>query len=310
MRLARTSGSGLGAAAVLSGLAAVAVFGGLGGEHALRASDLPRSQHLPPTWHAVETANFRILSYGSRPADLVVGEACEAVRKQLVARWHAELGGWTPKCEVVLHPTRDAYLREVGASGRDTLGSAVVDRRDGGIRSRRIDICATGGDWTRLVLAHEMTHVVLADRFAGHAVPRWVDEGAAILADPRDKQGRHRQDLARAQAGRDTFRVCELMALADYPPPHRWGAFYGQSASLVQFLVEQQGEADLMAFVEASLANGYEGASRQVYTCGLAELEQRWQSRVRGKALAKSVAPNRVTRPHAPQGLPVSLAKP
>jgi hypothetical protein len=300
----------LGAVAALCGLAVAVVLGGLGGVRALRADSSVPSRHLPPTWHAVETANFRILNFGSQVADEGTQRACEAVRKQLAARWYCELAAWSPKCEVVLHPTRDAYLRAVGAGGRNTVGSALVDRHDGVIRSRRIDICAVKAGWVESALAHEMTHVVLADRFTG-PVPRWVDEGVAILADPRDKQGRHREDLVRALAHREAFRVCELMTLADYPAPNRWGTFYGQSASLVQFLVAQHGEQTFMDFVEASLADGYDGASRRVYRCDLAELERHWRAHCRGESQTLTQEQSlSATNRHATVAQTVSLPKP
>lgn len=272
-------GDGLGAVAAFCGLAAAVVFGGLGGVHASRAETVYSRQ--PPSWHAVETANFRVLNYGTRPLDSKAANACEQLRKRLFDRWHETSTAWTPKCEIILHPTRDAYLREVGAGGRNTLGSAWIERHEGTIRSRRIDICATGDGWIDSVLGHEMTHVVLADRFTRVPVPRWVDEGAAILADSHEKQGRHRQDLDRALAERAVFRVHELVSLGDYPGNGRWGTFYGQSASLVAFLLRHGGEQTFLSFVETALTAGYDHAAMQLYDCSLAELERRWHAQAR-----------------------------
>ena len=58
---------GLGRAAVLGGLAVALVLGGLGGVHLLRAAIGCQSQYRSPTWYAVETANFRILSLDHKP---------------------------------------------------------------------------------------------------------------------------------------------------------------------------------------------------------------------------------------------------
>ena len=35
------------------------------------------------------------------------------------------------------------------------------------------------------ILPHEVTHVVLADLFTTQQIPRWADEGMAVLAEPR-----------------------------------------------------------------------------------------------------------------------------
>jgi Peptidase MA superfamily len=232
------------------------------------------------SWHVVESANFRILSYGTQGVSGNTAKACESMREQLARQWLADpgIGDWTPKCDVVLHPSDQAYLREVGSGGRNTVASALVDRRSGRVSLRRIDVRATRAGWQTAALAHEMVHVVLADRFADQALPRWLDEGMAILADPREKREQHQRDLRRAVARGTQFRVAELLAFADYPPPDRWGTFYGQSASLVDYLVRQQGHRRFVEFVDLALERGYEDALRRVYGLGIGELERRWQA--------------------------------
>ncbi len=125
-------------------------------------------------------------------------------------------------------------------------------------------------------LAHEMTHVVIADRFVEGPLPRWIDEGIAILADTREKRRGHTNNVRRTVAAGAHFRLAELLTLADYPPQGRWGAFYDQSAALVEFLVEQQGHAQFVAFVELSIEHGYDRALEEIYGCGVGELERRW----------------------------------
>jgi hypothetical protein len=193
---------------------------------------------------------------------------------------------WIPKCDIVLHPTDEAYLREVGSGGRNTAASSLVDRQQGRIVLRRIDIRSTQSNWQMAALGHELTHVVLADRFEGRSLPRWIDEGMAILADPDEKQLRHRNDLKKAIAARAEFRVLELVTLADYPAAQRWGTFYGQSASLVQFLVDQAGPEQFVGFVEVALDRGYDQGLRQVYHFGIADLERRWHAQLNAPVVA------------------------
>ncbi|MEX0978552.1 MAG: peptidase MA family metallohydrolase [Pirellulales bacterium] len=237
-------------------------------------------------WHIVETASFRILSYGATPVSPQTAEACERVRDQLTRQWLSNAPGlsdapaeaWSPKCDLVLHATDAAYLREVGGGGRGTVASALVDRQRGRIALRRIDIRSTRSDWLTSALAHELAHVVLCDRFVLEALPRWLDEGIAIQADPHHKRQQHQRDLERAVARGLQFRVAELFALADYPPADRWGTFYGQSASLVAYLVAQQGHQRFVEFVELSQQRGYDDALRRVYRFGIGELERRWHA--------------------------------
>jgi hypothetical protein len=260
-------------------------------------------------WHVAESDNFRILNYGPRPLGRSTAEVCERLRAELSGQWlsgqwlsgqwlsgqrlsgqcpsGANQTAWRPKCEVVLHPTDQAYLDEVGRGGRQTVASALVDRQDGRVLRRRIDVRATRPDWQSAALGHELVHVVLADRFGDAALPRWLDEGMAILADSREKQRRHRHSLERAMAAGTHFRLAELVALGDYPPAERWGAFYGQSASVVEYLVAQRGHARFVEFVELALERGYDHALRKVYgLADLGELERRWHGQVFAPASA------------------------
>jgi hypothetical protein len=252
-------------------------------------------------WHIVETASFRILSYGTTPVSSQTAQACERMRDQLTQQWLSDAPGladapaeaWSPKCDLVLHATDAAYVREVGSGGRSTVASALVDRKGGRITLRRIDIRATRSDWLSSALAHELAHVVLCDRFVDEALPRWLDEGIAILADPRQKRQQHQRELERAVARGSQFRVAELFALEDYPAAERWGTFYGQSASLVEYLVSQQGHGRFVEFVELSQEHGYDAALRRVYRFGIAELERRWHAEL----TAPSATTSRVKRP-------------
>jgi hypothetical protein len=262
---------------------AVCLVGGLGSQ-----AWAARPGATAPRWHVFESANFRILNYGTAPVSEQTADNCERLRAALTRQWlgKAECPAWTPKCALVLHASDQGYLREVGQGGRSTVASALVDRQDGNIVLRRIDVRATRPDWENGALGHELTHVVLADRFAVEALPRWLDEGIAILSDPHAQQQRHRKSLERAVVRGNQFRLAELLTLGDYPPPDRWGVFYGQSASLVGYLVEQQGHARFVEFAELALEHGYDKALRSVYRVGIAELERSWHRSLTSRAEA------------------------
>jgi hypothetical protein len=273
-------------------------FGSFGGVPALQAATRSeRSESSPRGWHAVETASFRIFNYGTAPLTAEAAQECEALRVTLIKRWGGDLAGagWSPKCQIVLHPSDAAYLREVGAAGRDTVASSLVERKQGRIVSRRIDIRANQPQWQTRALGHELSHVILADRFAGQPVPRWVDEGIALLADPAEKRAQHLVDLGNAVKIHSEYRVLELVTLANYPATQRWGTFYGQSMSLVQFLVDQGGTEQFLRFVELAMEQGYERGLQTVYRIGIADLERRWLASVAarprdGKTIASVAA--------------------
>jgi hypothetical protein len=265
------------------------------GRSARAARPAPRQAAVGQSWQVVETTNFRILSYSTQPVDATVGEACERLRESLCAKWHSSNAAgenpataWSPKCDIVLHPNDASYLREVGAGATSTVASSLVDHKEGRVCLRRVDVRSQQTKWETASLPHELTHVILADCFVGHLVPRWIDEGAALLADPTEKQMRHKAEMAGAVADRSAFRVVELLTLEDYPANHRWGAFYGQSLSLVEYLTQQRSTDDFIRFVNLSFDKGYDASLREVYgVADIAELERYWQSR---SALPRSVA--------------------
>jgi hypothetical protein len=114
-------------------------------------------------------------------------------------------------------------------------------------------------------LPHELTHVVLRDRFTSAPSPRWADEGMATLADTEAKQGRHHKDLMTALANGTTFRAANLLAMDDYPQADRFGAFYGESVSLTKFLVDRATPQRFVEFVERAGREGYDAALRFCY---------------------------------------------
>ncbi len=210
-----------------------------------------------------------------------MGLACEQLHDRLCAKWHTtdSVAAWTPKCDVVLHPNDASYLREVGRRV-STVASSLIDQKEGVISLRRVDVRSQKSNWQSAALPHELTHVILADCFGGRVVPRWIDEGAALLADPAEKRLRHKAEMDQAIADRLAFRVVELMTLEDYPADNRWGAFYGQSLSLVEYLTEQRSSDEFIRFVQLSFDKGYDASLREVY--GLADvnaLERHWKTR-------------------------------
>ena len=186
---------------------------------------------------------------------------------------------WALRCYVVVHPTTESYLREVGTGGQNTLGSSLIKTDKRQIVARRIDIRGNVADPLHAALPHEMTHVILADAFAGEELPRRADEGIAMLADPPEKLAGHSRDLNAAIAQHREFRIGELLLKADYPAGEQRAAFYGESASLVAFLAARREPAALIGFIHRAADKGTDLALREVYGIHDAgQLERLWRS--------------------------------
>ncbi|MBX7074796.1 MAG: hypothetical protein K1X71_16770 [Pirellulales bacterium] len=235
-------------------------------------------------WHWDETANFRVYCLTGKEDAGRLAARCEALRQHLFSLWLADESpkAWRSRCEVIVFPNRDSYLQAVGAGAAQTAGSALIEMESGRVARRRIDLRGDLGRDMQSALAHEMTHVVIAERIDRGRIPAWADEGMAVLADMPEKQSLHAADLRQGLRSRTTFRVVDLLSLASYPRPARMGVFYGQSGALVSFLVGRGTPAQFVRFIELAIDHGYDRALRETYQIdGVAQLEQIWQQRLR-----------------------------
>lgn len=227
-----------------------------------------------------ETANFRIYGLQSRDHAAWCAQRLEALRTRLQKCWlgNAEHAAWSRKCEVVVHGTFDAYLRQAGPGAESTLGASRIEFDHGQVAARRIDIRADKPGWFDAVVPHELSHIVLADEFPCGNLPAWADEGMAVLADSPEKQALHLRDAGTARKTGAATTLAGFITQRDYPCASEMPAFYGRSVSLVRLLVDRQTPADFVRFLHRAETGGYEAALRECYGIdGAADLERHWR---------------------------------
>lgn len=255
-----------------------------GFEGGARAAEAAPASPLPLSWHVRETANFRI--YHTDPAQAEkAAQAAEAVRAQQARRWgsSAVRTPWSPRCDVYLYPTPRDFAQMTGQP-ETSPGFSTMGVNGNRIVARRVNLRADHPQLLTAILPHEVTHVVLADLFTQQQIPRWADEGMAVLAEPRAEQSSRASELTEPLKEGRVFKLSELMAI-DYPNAEAWNLYYAQSVSLTQFLVEQGSPEQFVAFVRGAQRKGVENALRESYHIeGFAELENRWQSFARRQA--------------------------
>ena len=237
------------------------------------------------TWQVRDTVNFRVCSTGEREAAEQLATRCEELREHLAGVWlnQRPASAWKVRCEVVVHSSDAGYERAVGRGAQMTVGSALIETEGSRIVTRRIDLRPDRGSETQTALAHELTHVIIADRIDRSQLAPWADEGIAVLADCPEKQKAHFDDLRRGLDSQETFRIGELFTLSHYPAPEQMGVFYGQSASLASFLVARETPADFVRFLEIAAVEGYDSALSTVYDIAdVAALEQLWTASLKG----------------------------
>jgi hypothetical protein len=239
----------------------------------------------PADLSPVDTPNFRIIHSDRALAERIAREA-ESARTAQVKRWMA--GGppataWSPKCEVHVYATAAAFSRETGQRP-ESPGFSTISMGDGRVVARRINLRADHANVVDAVLPHEVTHVVLADLFPTEQIPRWADEGMAVLAEPAKEQALRAADLEQPLASGRVFPVDKLVSM-DYPQDESWSLYYAQSVSLTRFLVESGSPDRFVKFVRLAQQSGAEPAVRSVYGIrDFGELHERWVEYARSHA--------------------------
>jgi hypothetical protein len=230
-------------------------------------------------WIATST-NFHVRSFQSANEARHVALHCEEVRDLLSATYGltVESTCWSPKCEVFLFLSKHKYGAVVGREAMETLGSSLVRPETGTVQSRRIDLRTDVPNYLQEVLAHELTHVLIADHFRDGPPPLWYDEGLALLADSQSKQALHQRDLRIGMNRGTVFSVSELLTAKQYPTVDRVSVFYGQCASMARCLYQEGSPEKIHEFAKRSQEIGVNLALKECYgVAGLPDLEQRWR---------------------------------
>ena len=121
-------------------------------------------------------------------------------------------------------------------------------------------------------------HVVMAEECAACELPVWADEGMALMADPAAKRELHLRDLRSAYRSNTICPLAQFLSSASYPCRQNIAVFYGQSLSIVQFLVDRKSAPQFLRFLRLAGQAGYDSALRSCYGIdGVADLERQWR---------------------------------
>jgi hypothetical protein len=252
-------------------------------------------------WKVLETKNFRIFHADSALADRFARRA-EQAREELFRYWtgSASSSQWSPRCDVYLYPDASIYSRMTGQPA-DTPGFSTMGLSGGKVVARRINLRADAKDLVEAVTPHEVSHVVLADLFPTQQIPRWADEGMAVLSEPIEAQAARLADLEGPLSSGRVFRTGAMLTSPN-PDGRFWELYMAQSASLTRFLVQLDSPERFVAFLKAAERLGPEAAIRDAYGFDdLDELHSRWLAHARkgpeaGPADLIAVRPEGITR--------------
>ncbi|HEX4608641.1 MAG TPA: hypothetical protein VH092_10595 [Urbifossiella sp.] len=129
-----------------------------------------------------------------------------------------------------------------GAGGATTFTFGQSDgERPPGVTSAAMELHGPFKTTLASTLPHEVMHVVLATHF-GRPVPRWADEGIAVLAESDVEQTNHEvraRELLNAGRG---IRLATLFRMTDYP--RDMIVMFVQGHSVCRFLLDRGPPAD------------------------------------------------------------------
>ena len=236
--------------ALFASLIVVVGFSSVGSE--LRADQLPCGCRAgqcrctrsvkPHSWQVIESRSFRVHHVGQLAVAERLSPLCEKSRQSLQERWLGDAAkeSWSPKCDLFLYPS-GAEFQRLTRFPADTWGFADLEIGQGQVWMRRLHLRSDDPQKLDKTLVHELTHVVLADYFAEHQIPRWADEGIAVLSEPIERRNELRDWLTKEATQNRLFSWKELASQKQIPRDKRLGdLFYAQSSALIEFLLAKQ----------------------------------------------------------------------
>lgn len=214
--------------------------------------------------NALDSKSFVVKYSGRKAVAEEVIRAAEVARQEVFKRWSGPAGGeWTPKCEIVLHPTAEAFAAATGMSASAT-GRAEVKLSGGQVASRRIDLRADDETLTETALPRELAHVVFADLFPTQPPPAWAGLAMAVLSTNESEIGRYLRTAQRC-ARDGELPTADSVLTADAVPARGVTGFHAESVAVADYLVRWKGEKMFTAFVRDSLRYGHEAALKRQY---------------------------------------------
>jgi hypothetical protein len=229
------------------------------------------------SWMVSESEHFKAYHQDNELAEQVLTTA-EVTRAAVCRKWLQAEVAWSQPCQIYVHPTAESYHRQSGmpasAPGHSDYDADKHDASN--IHYRRVFVRADHAHMLTAILPHEVTHVVLNGQVGRKVLPRWADEGMAVLSEPFSRIAMHLDPLpAGYQEGR-AIPLLELFAIESYPSDRsKVATFYGQSVCLVEFLTTVHGPAAFTAFMRDANQSGEESSLKKHYGMSIGELEKK-----------------------------------
>lgn len=218
-----------------------------------------------------ETENFQVVADSAKVAQSVA-ECAESSRKEVATLWLGEeLPRWKTRCRV-----------EVSLHDGSSQGLTSYELRGGKNGDWEMEVEGPLDELVDSVVPHEVSHTVFASLFA-HPLPRWADEGAAMLCEKQSQQNRQRLLAAQIIKSKNRTPLRRILGLKEYPKrSSEMMTVYCIGYSLSDFLVKSAGRARYLELLRRAEKVGWDDAVWELYGFDdIESLEQNWVEWVR-----------------------------
>ena len=215
------------------------------------------------------TTNF-IVEAGDPQVAQLVGKWAEYYRREKAILWLGqEMPTWQQPCSLTVIANMDLPK---GVTSFNFLPSLTMVMRIEGQLDRLI----------ASVLPHEITHTVFAYHFRC-PLPRWADEGGAVLSEDPAERDRHDQLTRNILNNGQQYSVRQLVGMKQYPERmNELMCLYAQGFSLADYLVKCRDYRTFLAFVGEGMHSGWDVAAQSYYGHrSVEEMEQAWLKNLR-----------------------------
>ena len=197
------------------------------------------------------TRNFTVKAIRADVARQVA-EYAEYYRRTKANEWLGrEIPDWNDPCQVEV-------VLKLGDAGGAT--SFVFDR--GRVLGQDMTVEGPLERILHSVLPHEVTHTIFAAKF-GRPLPRWADEGGAVLSEDASELDRHDRLVREVINDNRMIPLHRLFVLTEYP--HDVMALYAQGFSIANYLVTLKGKPYFLDFVSEGQTKGWDRALASYY---------------------------------------------
>lgn len=225
-------------------------------------------------WQAKKSQHF-VIYYQEAPEDFVdelitrAEDYYNGIVDDLGFR-RMDFWSWDNRAKIYLYKNADDFHKD---SRRSEWAGAMVS-----VNNRTIETFVGQPGFFDSILPHEMTHIIFREFIGPKAsLPLWIDEGVA--GSQEQSNLKTRLEIAKGLVAKEQYikldKFSEIYSLGDITPY----VFYSQAASLIDFLIKEQGREGFLDFSRA-LRDGkdWKEAIFSVYHfSSLDEMEKEWK---------------------------------